>query len=196
MRWYSLFFIIWFAASFAEESELLLTPPSTYELSDLGMAHDLLVRGVVNPLSGQVCLKLRDFTVKGAQDIHLDRTYISPRSPVAFHTDGLGLMTYGCGLATYHAQDISFSTTFPSSYEQSYLICQNESVKHSPDQQALNDLVRRRGNRRFSNEDADTLLDWAAEYDFPARDDRGEEHWMGGEHIHIGNRHVPVEKGD
>jgi len=27
---------------------------------------------------------------------------------------------------------------------------------------------------------------------FPHRDDRGENHWIGGEHIHIGPEHVRV----
>ena len=43
-----------------------------------------------------------------------------------------------------------------------------------------------------------TFLDWAKEYDFPNRDDRGKMneqgrlHWEGGEHIHLGPKHVKV----
>ncbi len=34
---------------------------------------------------------------------------------------------------------------------------------------------------------------WSNEYEFPSRDDRGKPpHWVGGEHIHIGPRQVPV----
>lgn len=50
----------------------------------------------------------------------------------------------------------------------------------------------------MSNADADTLLDWAEEYNFPHRDDRGKvddqgkPHWKGGEHIHLGPKHIKV----
>jgi hypothetical protein len=40
---------------------------------------------------------------------------------------------------------------------------------------------------------ADTLLEWAEEYDFPLRDDRAAPpHWEGGKHIHLGPKHVKV----
>lgn len=54
------------------------------------------------------------------------------------------------------------------------------------------------GKKGVSNADADTLLDWAEEYNFPHRDDRGkwnaqgQPHWEGGEHIHLGPGHVKV----
>jgi len=68
-----------------------------------------------------------------------------------------------------------------------------ESKRHTPDQEAISDLVKEAGNKGVSNIDADTLLDWSEEYHFPARDDRGKPpHWVGGEHIHIGPKHVPV----
>ena len=48
-----------------------------------------------------------------------------------------------------------------------------------------------------SDTDADILLEWAEEYDFPARNERndwGKDHWVGGKHIHIDPKHVPVKK--
>jgi RHS repeat-associated protein len=66
--------------------------------------------------------------------------------------------------------------------------------EHTPDQRALSDLVKGRLKGGVSDTDADTLLDWADEYDFPSRDDRGKPHWTeeGKEHIHIGPGHLPV----
>ena len=64
--------------------------------------------------------------------------------------------------------------------------------KHTPDQQAISELTNGRGKKGVSNVEADALLEWSDEYDFPARDDRGLDHWVGGEHIHIGPKHVPV----
>ncbi|MFI0436106.1 MAG: hypothetical protein ACH350_10375, partial [Parachlamydiaceae bacterium] len=71
---------------------------------------------------------------------------------------------------------------------------ENKKKKHSPDQQALSDLVKQSGKKGVTNIDADTLLEWANEYEFPARDDRDiiPPHWVGGNHIHIGPKHVPV----
>lgn len=54
------------------------------------------------------------------------------------------------------------------------------------------------GKKGVSDADADTLLEWAEEYGFPHRDDRGKvdeegkPHWEGGEHIHVGPKHVKV----
>jgi hypothetical protein len=68
-----------------------------------------------------------------------------------------------------------------------------EDAKHTPDQEALSDLVKGTGKRGVSSSDADTLLDWAKECNFPCRDDRGKPpHWVGGEHIHLGPKHVRV----
>jgi len=70
--------------------------------------------------------------------------------------------------------------------------------RHTPDQEAISDLVKESGKKGVSNADADTLIDWAKEYDFPNRDDRGKRneqgrpHWEGGEHIHLGPKHVKV----
>ena len=75
----------------------------------------------------------------------------------------------------------------------------NACPKNSPDQQALNDLIRDAtlgGRRPLSNDDADTILQWADELGTPgARDDRNTTHWEGGPHIHIpgsGIRHIPA----
>lgn len=102
---------------------------------------------------------------------------------------GAALMGLGLATTTHHAQDISF----PKSYHIS-----SAEKRHTPDQEALSDLVKGAGKKGVSNADADTLLDWAKEYDFPARDDRGKvdeqgkPHWEGGEHIHLGPKHVKV----
>ena len=76
---------------------------------------------------------------------------------------------------------------------------EEESVKsgkeHTPDQAAISDLVKGTGKKGVSNADADTLLDWAKECNFPHRDDRGKPHWdaRGGmDHIHLGPKHIPV----
>jgi hypothetical protein len=65
--------------------------------------------------------------------------------------------------------------------------------RHTPDQEALSQLAQRPKRTGVTNIDADTLLDWAEEYSFPeARDDRGETHWDGGAHIHIGPGYIPI----
>ncbi len=110
-------------------------------------------------------------------------------------TIGLGVTTntgaalIGLGLATtaYHAQDISLpKSSHISSAEK----------RHTPDQEAISELVKEYGKKGVSDADADTLLDWAEEYDFPNRDDRGKPpHWKGGqnrEHIHLGPKHIPI----
>lgn len=79
-----------------------------------------------------------------------------------------------------------------------FLRINRESKRRTPDQEAINELVKESGKKGVSNADADTLLDWAKEYDFPHRDDRGKwneqgrPHWEGGEHIHLGPKHVKV----
>ena len=67
--------------------------------------------------------------------------------------------------------------------------------RHTPDQQAISDLVKQSEKNGVSNSDADILLDWAKEYDFPNRDDRAEKHWKakdGADHIHLGPKHIQV----
>ncbi|MGC1879424.1 MAG: RHS repeat-associated core domain-containing protein [Rhabdochlamydiaceae bacterium] len=67
------------------------------------------------------------------------------------------------------------------------------SKRHTPDQEAISELVKESGKKGVSNADADTLLDWSEEYDFPARDDReAPPHWVGGKHIHVGPKHIKV----
>lgn len=70
---------------------------------------------------------------------------------------------------------------------------QKKKPRHTPDQEALSGLVKESGKEGVTNEEADTLLDWANEYHFPARDDRGKNHWDFGEHIHIGTKHVKIK---
>lgn len=75
--------------------------------------------------------------------------------------------------------------------------------RHSPDQQSLNDLIdelTKGGRKPLSDSDADAILDWADELGIPGvRDDRGKNHWEGGEHIHIpgsGINHIPTGKDE
>jgi len=75
-----------------------------------------------------------------------------------------------------------------------------DSKRHSPDQEALKDLIDEEtlgGRKPLSNEDADAILDWADEVGINgARDDRGKDHWEGGDHIHVpgsGIGHIPVQ---
>ena len=97
---------------------------------------------------------------------------------------GAALMGLGVATTTYHAQDISWPRSSHIS---------STEKRHTSDQEALSDLVKGAGKKGVSNADADTLLDWAEEYDFPHRDDRGEDHWEYGEHIHVGqNKHIKV----
>ena len=71
--------------------------------------------------------------------------------------------------------------------------------QHTPDQQALGELIRdvtNGGRKPLSNDDADTILDWGRETGLGGRDDRDTDHWQGGPHIHIpgsGVGHIPVE---
>ena len=104
---------------------------------------------------------------------------------------GLGLMASGCAQAVCHAQDISFDIRpYHRPRDDFFNII---GKRHTPDQEALSDLVKGSGKQGVSDTDADALLEWAKEYDFPARDDRGEDHWEYGKHIHIGqNKHIKV----
>jgi len=71
---------------------------------------------------------------------------------------------------------------------------EEKSKRHTPQQQALNDLVKESEKKGVSNSEADALLEWSEEYGLPSRDDRGKDHWIGGEHIHAGGKHIPVNK--
>ena len=69
----------------------------------------------------------------------------------------------------------------------------NQDKRHTPDQQALNELAKEGKRSGVTNSDADTLLEWDQEVGMGGRDDRGEDHWVGGEHIHAGGQdHIPV----
>ncbi len=70
------------------------------------------------------------------------------------------------------------------------------SKRHTPDQRAMNELSKEYKDRGISNKEADILLHWAQECNFPYRDDRGVRpiHWAGGEHIHLGRDHVKVNE--
>ncbi|MCG8636066.1 MAG: DUF6531 domain-containing protein [Desulfobacterales bacterium] len=75
--------------------------------------------------------------------------------------------------------------------------CDNN--RHSPDQQALNDLIDEQtlgGRKPLSEEEVDTILDWGEELGIDGvRDDRGKDHWKGGDHIHVpgsGIGHIPA----
>ncbi|MCP4347076.1 MAG: RHS repeat-associated core domain-containing protein [Desulfobacterales bacterium] len=77
--------------------------------------------------------------------------------------------------------------------------CEDEDRRHSPDQEALNDLIGETtlgGRRPLSDDEADTVLDWADEVGTEgARDDRNTNHWTGGQHIHVpgsGIGHIPT----
>ncbi|MCU7850128.1 MAG: hypothetical protein KZQ89_19490 [Candidatus Thiodiazotropha sp. (ex Lucinoma kastoroae)] len=77
--------------------------------------------------------------------------------------------------------------------------CTPNSNEHSPDRKTLNDLINdatNKGREPLSDSDADTILDWADEVGVEgARDDRGKDHWVGGDHIHVpgsGVGHIPV----
>ena len=120
-----------------------------------------------------------------------------------------GVLAYGAykGVQALNARDVNdtyspaqdyaeYSSRFEASVEEE----ENRKYdkRHTPDQEAISELVKESGRKGVSNEEADTLLDWAKEYDFPARDDRGKRneqgrpHWEGGEHIHLGPKHVKV----
>ena len=70
----------------------------------------------------------------------------------------------------------------------------NREKRHTFDQESLSDLAKESKKRGVSNEEADTLLEWSKEYNFPARDDRGTTHWLDPpvDHIHLGGKHIPI----
>ncbi len=70
-------------------------------------------------------------------------------------------------------------------------------LRHSEERQALNDIIKEltQGDRKLTNEEADVILDLAEELGIDARDNRGDDHWEGGSHIHVpqsGIKHIPV----
>lgn len=71
--------------------------------------------------------------------------------------------------------------------------------RQTPDQEALAGIVQdatNRGRKPLSNSDADQILDWGKEVGTEVRDNRGTDHWVGGDHIHVegsGIRPIPVD---
>ena len=67
--------------------------------------------------------------------------------------------------------------------------------KFGRDADALIQLSKAAKRAGVSQEDAETLLQWAKEYKVsPALDHIGTTHWVGGDHIRIGPvNHIPVQ---
>lgn len=111
-------------------------------------------------------------------------------------TIAVSLLSYGCyELCSYASNQINTVNETQEQVRDTPKPSQEDiKKKHSPNQQALSDLVKQSGKKGVTNTDANTLLEWANEYEFPARDDRyvTPSHWVGGDHIHIGPKHVPV----
>src|ERR1700690_3521859 len=83
MRHLILFLVILTALLHAEEfEELTLSAPET--IASLTCDADSLIGGIVSPLSGMPILRVTDLIAKGAQEIALTRTYLSPYMPVQF----------------------------------------------------------------------------------------------------------------
>jgi hypothetical protein len=73
-------------SAFAAEDDAKDEPAifTSEQLSALTSDEDGLIGGLVSPLSGNPCLRQRDFMVIGAQEIALSRVYISPYMPNQF----------------------------------------------------------------------------------------------------------------
>jgi hypothetical protein len=77
MKHFIVFFVTLIALLSAEESEeLLLSTPEA--IASLTCEPDALIGGLISPLSGMPILRVTDLVAKGAQDIALTRTYLSP----------------------------------------------------------------------------------------------------------------------
>ena len=58
---------------------------------------------------------------------------------------------------------------------------------------AVIELAKDAERTGISRAEAETLLEWAEEYEIPGRNDIGTTHWIGGDHIKIGPfNHIPV----
>ena len=65
--------------------------------------------------------------------------------------------------------------------------------RFTPNQEALVDLAKDAQRSGITPSEADTLGDWADEYGLNYRNDIGENHWVGGDHVHLGPiNHIPV----
>jgi hypothetical protein len=68
-----------------EFEELILSTPD--QLSTLMSEPDMLIGGLVSPLSGQLALREIDLIAKGAAGIALTRSYVPPFMPSSFSQD-------------------------------------------------------------------------------------------------------------
>lgn len=75
-------FLFSFSLIFSEDNEDFPDPiieaVQPEQISDLIEDSDLLIGGLVNPLSGNLCMRNSDLVAKGAQNIILSRTFIAP----------------------------------------------------------------------------------------------------------------------
>jgi RHS repeat-associated protein len=66
-------------------------------------------------------------------------------------------------------------------------------VPFNPNQRALVELAKEGQRTGVTPSQAKTLLEWAEEYGVRGRNDIGTNHWVGGDHIHVGPvSHIPV----
>jgi hypothetical protein len=66
-------------------------------------------------------------------------------------------------------------------------------VPFNPNQRALVELAKDAQRTGVTPSEAKTLLEWAEEYGVRGRNDIGTDHWVGGDHIHLGPvSHIPV----
>jgi RHS repeat-associated protein len=73
-------------------------------------------------------------------------------------------------------------------------VCEGpEQKRFTPNQEALVDLAKQGRRTGVTPEEADQLLQWADEVGLQGKDHVGTEHWVGGDHIHVGPvDHIPV----
>lgn len=116
----------------------------------------------------------------------------------AIHSPHPKYELYGPIAVPTYSQDGDMGTFYEKRKKDFEELQKNNPNRHSPDQETISEIVKETGKKGVSNEDANTLLDWAKEYNFPHRDDRGKRdeqgkpHWEGGEHIHLGPKHVKI----
>jgi RHS repeat-associated protein len=69
-----------------------------------------------------------------------------------------------------------------------------KSKRYGEDAAALIDLAKEAARKTINREAAETLIEWAKEYNVePALDHIDTDHWVGGPHIRIGQQnHIPV----
>lgn len=82
-KFYLIFVLVLFTIKgFSEEpiEDFFSSPPD--QVATLTEASDLLIGGIIHPLSGQPCLRQVDLTAKGAQSLELKRTFIPFYTPL------------------------------------------------------------------------------------------------------------------